>query len=147
MTQLFKTDYYKPQYFNASFLQGGLPGGKSGHWRLFFYQLQEEEFLERNPPLSVEEKVSSEIKKSHRKEPKVTEEKIEEPPPKLKPLYQIKEEQPNYSIISNQLLDELHSWEASYRDTMIKQAEVKALAEKREAENDYRYRVLLLLGV
>lgn len=44
--QLFGANYFKPQYFNAAYLHGAtaVPAqdGKSGYWKLFFYQMQEE---------------------------------------------------------------------------------------------------------
>lgn len=44
--QLFGANYFKPQYFNANYLHGAtaVPAqdGRSGYWRLFFYQMQEE---------------------------------------------------------------------------------------------------------
>lgn len=44
--QLFGANYFKPQYFNANYLHGAtaVPAqdGRSGYWRLFYYQMQEE---------------------------------------------------------------------------------------------------------
>ena len=44
--QLFGANYFKPQYFNVNYLHGAtaVPAqdGRSGYWRLFFYQMQEE---------------------------------------------------------------------------------------------------------
>ena len=46
MSQFFSQSYLKPQYFNMNYLHGAtaVPSndGKSGYWRLFYYNLQEE---------------------------------------------------------------------------------------------------------
>jgi hypothetical protein len=49
--QLFGANYFKPQYFNAVYLHGAtaVPAqdGRSGYWRLFYYNLQEESLREK----------------------------------------------------------------------------------------------------
>jgi hypothetical protein len=39
MSQFFGQNYLKAQYFNSAYLHGA---ARSGYWRLFFYQMQEE---------------------------------------------------------------------------------------------------------
>ena len=48
---LFSANYFKPQYFNAAYLHGAtaMPAqdGRSGYWRLFYYEMQEEALREK----------------------------------------------------------------------------------------------------
>ena len=48
---LFGSNYFKPQYFNAAYLHGAtaVPAqdGRSGYWRLFYYEMQEEALREK----------------------------------------------------------------------------------------------------
>ena len=59
MSQFFGTNYLKPQYFDANYLHGAQQEtntGRSGYWRLFYTQLQEESL-----------KKDAELKKSEEK--------------------------------------------------------------------------------
>lgn len=49
MSQFFGANYLKPQYFNANYLHGAQSEespGRSGYWRLFYTQLQEQSLKE-----------------------------------------------------------------------------------------------------
>lgn len=94
----FAQDFLKAQYFSQRYMHGPQEetSGRSGHWRLFFYKMQEEALKTEKPTPEITEqhpeqpKLAKVAKKKVRKPYEVKEEipePIKVPPFKRKPVY------------------------------------------------------------
>ena len=152
MIQLFNTDYFKPQYFNAAFLGGRKEesSASSGYRRLFYYQLQEAELKKREQKQreAAPERESSRKKKVKRKSAPapapITSTPAERPPTRLRPIYTPPPRDP-----LEPLLIEVRQILAELRYTLApKYGTIVPSSTKEDASNDphAKSRLLLLLA-
>ncbi len=123
--------------------------GKSGYWRLFYYQMQEAE-LNKSKEKPVEQKSKIVVKKKLNKskdqhkpvEKRVEQEEPEDFYPPFKPLEPFKrlEDQPNYFVQSWLVIQEIQSWVFSYSQNTLKFNEIQAANDEEAVE------LLLLLA-
>ena len=150
--QLFATNHFKPQYFNADYfraLQGEpVEEVKSGVNRLYAVMLQEEadrarEEEKKKPDLTPVGKTSDSGEKRVRKVEKVPPPPVtdEKPPARLKPIFQTKKkEQPHLLSVSN--LDIIWADEPNIASALKLSLDLKL----RKREYDQNLALLLLLA-
>ena len=152
---LFGSNYFKPQYFNAAYLHGAtaVPAqdGRSGYWRLFYYEMQEEALREKRDDQVPANAVAQDtlIKREDisvaakpvRKKRVEKEEKPREPI--LKPLYRqsaVAAEKDTLTPFLNTLSDEFRAWNFSTNALWVKMLSEKAAND----EEDETITLLLL---
>jgi hypothetical protein len=123
--------------------------GKSGYWRLFYYQMQEAELnkskekpVEQKPKIVVKKKVTKSKDQHKPVEKRVEPEEPEDFYPPFKPIEPFKrlEDQPNYFVQSWLVVQEIQSWVFSYSQNTLKFNEIQAANDEEAVE------LLLLLA-
>lgn len=152
--QLFGANYFKPQYFNANYLHGAtaVPGqdGRSGYWKLFFYQMQEEALKPKEakddkvPEVAVQEAEVLENKRVDVPVKKVVRRKAPEPEaptvrerPILRKV-EIVEEVPSITPFLNIISSEFRMW-------LNTSEPMRVAMLQRKAENDEEEEIINLL--
>ena len=152
---LFSANYFKPQYFNAAYLHGAtaMPAqdGRSGYWRLFYYEMQEEALREKRDDQVPANAATQDTlvkredipvaAKSVRKKRVEKEEKLREPV--LKPVYRqpaVVAEKDTLTPFLNTLSDEFRAWNFSTNALWVKMLSEKAAND----EEDEAITLLLL---
>lgn len=153
MSQYFRQDYLKPAYFKVGYLRGAdeepTSDGRSGYWRLFFMQLQEEalkkkEELAPQETQQHEEAAKPPKTKKQKLPPLVPLEEYEKPNFKRKKIFtdptEVQETLAPWMLLSSTVVD---SWVSAL--VPIWAEHKKAIIQQREAANDAEYRIRLLL--
>ena len=148
---IFSTSYFKPQYFNAAFLGKQEESARSGYWRLFYYNLQEEELHKRNEQeqrKTAPQRTSPRKKKAPRRitatppKPRVIEVGAEQNQPhKLKPLFAV--QPPTTLQVNDPLSLQLYFIVKELRFTL--QPDYGTIAKQAAASNDEDMALVLLL--
>lgn len=148
---LFGSNYFKPQYFNASYLHGmhGAPEEpkRSGYWRMMLSQLQEEslrqdEEKKRDDELP-EKKVVFKVVESFKpvvRPAKVTPEPVraeERPPVHERPLYRAAEtvtESPRFVLNLVIISQEFRNWALRLEPLYVQMLATKAANDEEEED-------------
>lgn len=153
MSQFFGQNFLKAQYFNPAYLHGAQEEqtGRSGYWRLFFYQMQEEalrQYKEKTGKEVAEPQVVTEVvtkkpasKKIKKVKPVVVDEKpVSKPLPIYQPVKDATEDLvKSIWVISSELHVTMLQIPQYITLLNVKQVEMQ------QAANDAEVRVRLLL--
>lgn len=160
MSYFLAQNHLKPQYFNAQLLHGALgeeASTRSGYWRLFFYNMQEEALKKLDAPIEV--KVSEEpneqverqaapqgARKAKKRKPTVVAiERYPEVRFKRKPIYTkptpVAE---NLPLWLAEVSLEFNAWLNATVPQWRKRLQEKAKVDAAANDADYRLRILLL---
>jgi hypothetical protein len=146
--QQLAAQYFRPQYLHGA---GGAPvqDGRSGYWRLFYYQLQEEELKKHEQKQGQEapegkselaEEVAAIVPKKPRTKPRVAKPVIVEEGPKVhpRPLYQKQPEPFDVAPWLATLNAEFRAWNLSAQT-------LHGMLQQRKAANDDEEEIIHLL--